>query len=163
VSVAATVNMAGGQPISLENLRGFRELTRRHGIRVILDATRIAENACFIQRRESGQQDRTIASIVRETCELTDGCTMSAKVVIYEGLHTYGRMAGRDTEAVAIGLEESVADDHIRARVYTQVHWEVVAESIFAAHQDRGKVRGLRMVYEPRYRRFFQARFEPLA
>jgi tyrosine phenol-lyase len=279
VSVAATVNMAGGQPISLENLRAVRELTRSHGIRVILDATRIAENAYFIQQREPGHEARSIASIVHETCSLTDGCTMSAKkdalvniggflamndddifeearnmVVIYEGLHTYGGMAGRDMEAVAIGLEESVADDHIRARVgqvlylgeklrqwgipivlpigghgifldakvflphvaqsqypaqalaaalyldsgvrtmergivsagrdkdtgieyrpklelvrvtiprrvYTQAHMDVVAESICAVHQERAGVRGLRMVYEPRYLRFFQARFEPL-
>jgi tyrosine phenol-lyase len=279
VSVAATVNMAGGQPISLENLRLVRELTARHGIRVILDATRVAENAYFIQQREPGRQGQTIASIVRETCSLTDGCTMSAKkdalvniggflalndwdvfeearnmVVIYEGLHTYGGMAGRDMEAVAIGLEESVADDHIRARVgqvlylgeklrqwgvpivlpigghgvfldakaflphieqsqypaqalaaavyldsgvrtmergivsagrdkdtgleyrpklelvrvtiprrvYTQAHMDVVAESILAVYQERTNMRGLRMVYEPRYLRFFQARFEPL-
>jgi tyrosine phenol-lyase len=279
VSIAATVNMAGGQPISLENLRAVRELTRRHGIRIILDATRVAENAYFIQQREPGQQGRTIAEIVRETCSLTDGCTMSAKkdalvniggflavndwevfeearnmVVIYEGLHTYGGMAGRDMEAVAIGLAESVDDEHIRARVgqvlylgdklrawgipivlpvgghgifldaraflphldqsvypaqalaaaiyldsgvrtmergivsagrdkdtglehrpklelvrvtiprrvYTQAHMDVVAESILAVYRDRGKIRGLRMVYEPRYLRFFQARFEPL-
>jgi tyrosine phenol-lyase len=142
VSVAATVNMAGGQPISLDNLRKVRELTARHGIRVIMDATRLAENAYFIQQREPGQEGRPIAEIVKEACSLTDGCTMSAKkdalvniggflavndreiyeeasnlVVVYEGLHTYGGMAGRDMEAVARGIEEALQDDHMRARV----------------------------------------------
>jgi tyrosine phenol-lyase len=133
ISVAATVNMAGGQPISLANLREVRALADRYGTRVILDATRVAENAWFIQQREPGQSHRSVAEIVRELCSLTDGCTMSAKkdplaniggflavnddriaeearnlVVVYEGLHTYGGMAGRDMEAVAIGIEESV-------------------------------------------------------
>ncbi len=279
VSMAATVNMAGGQPISIENLRAVRELTARHGIRVILDATRVAENAHFLQRREPHQAGRSVAAIVRELCSLSDGCTMSAKkdalvnmggflavndqalyeeasnlVVVYEGLHTYGGMAGRDMEAVARGIEESLADDHIHARVgqvlylgdklrewgipivlpigghgvfidtrrflpdipqehypaqalaaaiytdsgvrtmergivsagrnqdtgeenkpalelvrlaiprrvYTQAHMDVVAESVLAVHDERDRIRGLRMVYEPRYLRFFQARFEPL-
>jgi tyrosine phenol-lyase len=142
VTVSTSVNMAGGQPISLENLRQVRALTAKHGITVIHDATRVAENAYFIKEREPGCADKSIATIVREICDLTDGCTMSAKkdalvniggflavndervfdaarglVVIYEGLHTYGGMAGRDMEAVAIGLRESVAYDHIRARV----------------------------------------------
>jgi tyrosine phenol-lyase len=279
VSIAATVNMAGGQPISLENLRAVRELTAKHGVKIILDATRAAENAYFIQQREPGQKGRPIASIVKEMCSLTDGCTMSAKkdalvniggflavndtevyeearnlVVVYEGLHTYGGMAGRDMEAVARGIEESLNDDHIRARVgqvlylgnkmrdwgipivlpigghgvfldakaflphipqehypaqalaaaiyldsgvramergvvsagrdketgkeykpklelvrltiprrvYTQAHMDVVAESVLCVFEEKEKVRGLRMVYEPRYLRFFQARFEPL-
>jgi tyrosine phenol-lyase len=142
VTVSTSVNMAGGQPISLENLRQVRELTAKYGITVIHDATRVAENAYFIKQREPSCADKSIATIVREICDLTDGCTMSAKkdalvniggflavndervfdaarglVVIYEGLHTYGGMAGRDMEAVAIGLRESVAYDHIRARV----------------------------------------------
>jgi len=142
VSIATTVNMAGGQPIALANLREVRVLTRRHGIPIIHDATRVAENAYMIKTREPGQQDRSVAEIVREICDLTDGCTMSAKkdclvniggflavndeelyrraqnmVVIYEGLHTYGGMAGRDMEAVARGLEESLDYDHQRARV----------------------------------------------
>jgi tyrosine phenol-lyase len=142
VSVSTAVNMAGGQPISLENLRQVRELTDRHGIRIIHDATRVAENAYFVKEREPGYADKTIAQIVREICDLTDGCTMSAKkdalvniggflavndpevfdaarnmVVVYEGLHTYGGMAGRDMEAVAIGIRESVGYEHIKARV----------------------------------------------
>jgi tyrosine phenol-lyase len=142
VCVAATVNLAGGQPISLANLREVREYTQRHGIKVILDATRAVENAFFIQQREPGNRDKTLAEILLEICGLTDGATMSAKkdslvniggwlglrdaslaeraqnlVVIYEGLHTYGGLAGRDMEAMAIGIEESVQEDHIRSRI----------------------------------------------
>ena len=142
VSVATTVNMAGGQPISLENLREVRELTQKHGIPIIHDMTRVAENAYLIKEREPGYEDKSVESIVKEICSLTDGATMSAKkdalvniggflavnddelfdrarnmVVIYEGLHTYGGMAGRDMEALAIGITESVQYDHIRARV----------------------------------------------
>ncbi len=71
--------MAGGQPISLANLREVRALCDRHGIRIILDATRVAENAYFIKVREAECADMTIAEIVRALCDLTDGCTMSAK------------------------------------------------------------------------------------
>ncbi len=279
VSLAATVNMAGGQPVSMKNAKAVRELTARHGIKVFLDATRAAENAYFIQQREEGYQDTPIAAILKEFCSYTDGCTMSGKkdslvniggwlalndqelfdearnmVVVYEGLHTYGGMAGRDMEAMARGIEESVQDDHMRARigqveylgnrllewsipivepigghavyldarqfyphipqdqfpaqtlaaelyldsgvramergvvsagrdpatgdhryprlelvrltiprrVYTQAHMDVVAESVDAVYEEREKTRGLRMVYEPKYLRFFQARFERL-
>ena len=147
ISVAATVNLAGGQPISLANLRAVREYTRRHGIRVILDATRAVENAWFIQQRELGNRDKTIAEILLEMCACADGATMSGKkdslvniggwlglrddalaerarniVVVYEGLHTYGGLAGRDMEAMAIGIAESVEEDHIRTRI-GQVHY----------------------------------------
>jgi len=142
VSVAATVNLAGGQPISLANLKAVRDYAQQRGILVILDATRAVENAWFIQQREPGNRDRTIAEILRDICSLTDGATMSAKkdslvniggwlglrdpklaararnlVVVYEGLHTYGGLAGRDMEAMAIGIEESVQEDHIRSRI----------------------------------------------
>lgn len=279
VCVATTVNMAGGQPISLENLKAVRSYTRRHGIRIILDMTRVAENAYFIQQREPGYARRSVKSIVREICDQTDGATFSAKkdalvniggflalndakayeeasnlVVVYEGLHTYGGMAGRDMEAVAIGIEESVADDHMKARigqvvylgeqlikfgvpitepigghgifidarrflphlkqdqfpaqalaaeiyvdsgvramergivsagrnpktgkhhypklelvrltiprrVYTQAHMDVVAESVENVYLQRQKIKGLKMVFEPKYLRFFQARFTRL-
>jgi tyrosine phenol-lyase len=279
ISIAATVNMAGGQPIALANVKAVCELAHKHGIRVILDAARVVENAYFIQQREPGCQDRTIASIVKELCSYTDGCTMSAKkdplvniggflavndhaiyedaanlAVIYEGLHTYGGMAGRDMEALATGIEESLHEDHIRARVgqvlylgqklidagvpivlpvgghgvfldaraflphipqeqypaqalaaalyldsgvrsmergivsagrnketgeenkpklelvrltiprrvYTQAHMDVVAESVESVYAERAAIRGLKMVHEPKYLRFFQARFEPL-
>ena len=142
VAVAATVNMAGGQPISLANMREVRELTRPLGIRVILDGARAIENAWFIQQREPGQGRRLVADILRDMCGLADGMTMSAKkdslaniggwlalrdddladrarslVVLYEGLHTYGGLAGRDMEAIAVGIEESVNEDHIRSRI----------------------------------------------
>jgi tyrosine phenol-lyase len=279
VSLAATVNMAGGQPVSMANVRAVRELCDRHGIRVFLDATRLVENAFFIQEREAGYADRSIAAIALEFCSHTDAAWMSAKkdnlvniggwlavndetlfeelrnmVVVYEGLHTYGGMAGRDMEALAIGIAESMDDDHIRSRigqvrylgelltdwgipivqpvgghaifldarrfyphleqdlfpaqtlaaelyldsgirsmergiasagrdprtgdhyrpkleltrltiprrVYTQAHMDVVAESVKACFDTRDEARGLRMVYEPRYLRFFQARFEPI-
>ena len=140
VSMATSVNMAGGQPISMANIRGLRELTARYGIRIIHDATRVAENAYFIQQREPGYADRSTASIIKEICSCTDGATMSAKkdalvnisgflalneaevfeearnlVVVYAGLHTYGGLAGRDMEAMALGIAESVDDNHIRA------------------------------------------------
>jgi len=143
LSIAATVNMAGGQPISLANLRAIREIADRFGTLVMLDATRAVENAFFIQEREPGYADKTVAQILREMCDLTDGCTMSAKkdslvniggwiglrdpelaaqarnlCVVYEGLHTYGGLAGRDMEAIAVGIEESIDDNHIRARIY---------------------------------------------
>ena len=279
ISVAATVNMGGGQPISLANMKAVGELAGRYGIRVILDAARVVENAYFIQKREPGCGGRSIASIVKELCSYTDGCTMSAKkdpmvniggflavnehavyedaanlAVIYEGLHTYGGMAGRDMEALATGIEESLQEDHIRARVgqvlylgqklidagipivqpigghgvfldakgflphipqeefpaqalaaalyldsgiramergivsagrnketgennkpklelvrltiprrvYTQAHMDVVAESVESVFSERETIRGLHMVYEPKYLRFFQARFEPI-
>lgn len=142
VCMATTVNMAGGQPISMKNLKEVRALTQKHGIPIIHDMTRVAENAFFIKEREEGYAHLTIAEIVKEICSLTDGATMSAKkdalvniggflavnddeifdkarnmVVVYEGLHTYGGMAGRDMEALAIGIKESVEYDHIRARV----------------------------------------------
>lgn len=142
VSVAATVNMAGGQPISLANLREVRAYTECHGIKLILDATRAVENAWFIQQREPGQGRKAVAEILLEMCSLADGATMSGKkdslvniggwlglrdarladrarnlVVVYEGLHTYGGLAGRDMEAMAIGIEESVQEDHIRSRI----------------------------------------------
>jgi len=142
VSVAGTVNMAGGQPISMENLKAVRELTSRYGIKVFLDATRMCENAYFIQQREPGYENASIAAILLESCSYTDGCTMSAKkdslvniggwlavndldlfnrarnlVVVYEGLHTYGGLAGRDMQAMAQGIYESVQDEHIRSRI----------------------------------------------
>jgi tyrosine phenol-lyase len=142
VSVAGTVNMAGGQPISMANIKILREFCNQNGIRVYLDATRMYENAFFIQEREEGYGNKSIAEILKEFCSYTDGAWMSAKkdnlvniggwlavnheevaekarnmVVIYEGLHTYGGMAGRDMEALAIGIDEGVDDDQIHARV----------------------------------------------
>ncbi len=147
VSIATTVNMAGGQPISLGNLKALRKLTKKHNIPIVHDMTRVAENAWLIKEREEGYQDKTVKEIVFEICSLTDHATMSAKkdacvniggfmatndpkiyekaqnmVVVFEGLHTYGGMAGRDMEAVAIGISESVHDDYIRSRVGQTVY-----------------------------------------
>jgi len=141
VCVATAVNMAGGQPISMENMKQLREWCDKHKILVVHDMTRVSENAFFIKTREAGYENKTIAEIVYEICALTDVATMSAKkdpmvniggflamndpklydkacnlVVVYEGLHTYGGMAGRDMEALAIGIVESIQWDHIRAR-----------------------------------------------
>jgi tyrosine phenol-lyase len=279
LSIAGTVNMAGGQPISMANLRAVREVADGHGVMVILDATRAVENAYFVKEREPGYADRSVAEILLEMCGLTDGCTMSAKkdslvniggwvalndpelaaqarnlCVVYEGLHTYGGLAGRDMEAIAVGIEESVDDDHIRTRilqvrelgerleaagvpivepigghavfldarrfyphvpqdefpaqrlaaeiyldsgtrtmergivsagrdpetgahrhpalelvritvprrVYTSRHLAAVARSVADVHERRERTRGLEMVLEPTYLRFFQARFRPL-
>jgi tyrosine phenol-lyase len=142
MSLAATVNMAGGQPVSMANLRDLRALCAPHNISIYLDATRAVENAFFIQEREPGYHTRSLREILLEFCSYTDGAWMSAKkdslvniggwvavrdeelferlrglVVLYEGLHTYGGLAGRDMEAMAIGIEESVQDDHIRSRI----------------------------------------------
>jgi tyrosine phenol-lyase len=142
VSLAGTVNMAGGQPVSMECARSLHDLCDRHGIRLFLDATRMVENAFFIKEREAGYADKTIAEILREFCSYTDGAWMSAKkdslvniggwlalndpdlfeearnlVVVFEGLHTYGGLAGRDMQAMAIGIRESVQEEQIRARI----------------------------------------------
>ena len=147
VSVAATVNLAGGQPIALSNLRAVSDYCHARGIHVILDATRAVENAWFIQQREQGMRDQTVAGILRMLCDCADGATMSGKkdslvniggwlglrdahlaeqarglVVVFEGLHTYGGLAGRDMEAMAIGIRESVEEDYIRSRI-GQVHY----------------------------------------
>ncbi|MFQ3667726.1 MAG: tyrosine phenol-lyase [Fimbriimonadaceae bacterium] len=277
--LAATVNMAGGQPVSMENVRSARDLCARYGVPIMMDATRAVENAYFIQQREPGYASKSVADILLEFCSYTDGATMSGKkdplvniggwlslnddalaekarnlVVVYEGLHTYGGMAGRDMEAMARGIVESVQDDHIRARVgqveylgellvewqipivrpigghavyldarrfypdmpqdrfpaqtlaaelyrdsglramergivsagrdrttgrhhypklelvrltiprrvYTQAHMDVAAESVLSVYQRQAKPKGLEMVYEPEYLRFFQARFAPI-
>lgn len=278
ICVAATVNMAGGQPISLANLREVYLYCRERGIKVFLDATRAMENAYLIKEREAGYADKTLAQILLEMCSYSDGCTMSGKkdllvniggflalndpdifeearnmVVVYEGLHTYGGLAGRDMEAMAIGIEEAVREDHMRARigqvryvaekllalgipivtpvgghavfidaskflphldqlqfpaqtlaaelylesgirtmergivsagrnrngennrpklelvrltfprrVYTQAHCDVLVEAVAAVYERRENIAGLEMKYEPKYLRFFQARFEPL-
>ncbi|MBP9152522.1 MAG: tyrosine phenol-lyase [Flavobacteriales bacterium] len=279
ICIATTVNMAGGQPISMANLKALRELTAKHGIAVIHDMTRVAENAFMIQQLEEGYANTPVQEIVKEICSYTDGATMSAKkdamvniggfmatndydvfeearnlVVVYEGLHTYGGLAGRDMEAMAIGIAESVQDKHIAARVgqvqylgrklheagvpivlpvgthgifldakrflphltqdqfpaqllaaelylesgvramergvvsagrnketgenyypqlelvrltiprrvYTQAHMDVVAEAVERVYERSSELKGLKMIYEPKYLRFFQARFEHL-
>ena len=143
VSFETNVNMAGGQPASLANIRAVHALCEEHGIPVMLDATRAIENAWFIQQREAGNEDRSVGEILREICDLSEGATMSSKkdnlvniggflavrdaelarrarsmLVAFEGLHTYGGMSGRDMQALATGIREMVAtDDHVAARI----------------------------------------------
>ncbi|HEY8706326.1 MAG TPA: tyrosine phenol-lyase [Gaiellaceae bacterium] len=142
VSLAGTVNMAGGQPVSMANVKALRGFCDEHGIRLFLDSTRMVENSWFIQEREEGYAEKSVAEILLEFCSYTDGAWMSAKkdslvniggwlalndedlfeearnlVIVFEGLHTYGGLAGRDMEAMAIGIEESVQDDHVRSRI----------------------------------------------
>ena len=279
ICLAATVNMAGGQPVSMQNARELYALCKKHKIAVFMDATRAVENAYFIQEREEGYADKTLAQILKEFCSYTDGATMSAKkdslaniggwlamndyglfeeacnlVVVYEGLQTYGGMSGRDMEVLAIGIKESVQDDYMHSRigqvrylgdllldwgvpitrpigghavfldaakfypqipqeefpaqtlaadlylesgvrsmergivsagrnkatgenyhpkleltrltiprrVYTQAHMDIVAESVKNLFDVREQKKGLKMMYEPKYLRFFQARFERL-
>lgn len=279
ISVAGTVNMAGGQPVSMQNIKEVKQVAEKYGIKVVLDATRAVENAFFIKEREPGYADKTIEEILFEFCSYTDAATMSGKkdllvniggfvavndwnlfeelrnlVVVYEGLHTYGGLAGRDMEAMARGIEEAVQYDHIRSRikqieyfgnkllennipivkpigghavfldakafydhipqinfpaqklaadlyiesgvrsmergivsagrnketgdhnypklelvrltfprrVYMQSHLDVAAYAVNELYEKRHQAKGLKMVYEPKYLRFFQARFEEL-
>lgn len=279
ITIGATVNMAGGQPISMENLRLVYQLSQKNNIKVVFDATRAMENAFFIKKREKRFENKTIKEILLEMCSYSDAATMSGKkdllvniggflainddtifeearnmVVIYEGLHTYGGLAGRDMEAMARGIQEACQYDHLQARigqveyvgnrllelgvpivtpigghaifldakkfypqleqlkfpaqtlaaelylesgiramergivsagrnketgdhyypklelvrltfprrVYTQAHCDVTVESVYEVWQNRESVKGLKMIYEPKYLRFFQARFEKL-
>ncbi|WP_207636519.1 tyrosine phenol-lyase [Desulfitobacterium hafniense] len=142
ICLAVTVNLAGGQPVSLENMKAVHELAHKHGIKVFFDATRCVENAYFIKKREAGYQDKAIKDILLEMMSYADGATMSGKkdcmvniggflamnddelflrakelVVVYEGMPSYGGMAGRDMEAMAIGITESVDYAYIEHRV----------------------------------------------
>lgn len=142
ICVAVTVNLAGGQPVSMENIRAVRELTKKHGIKIMFDATRCIENSYFIKEREEAYKDKSIEEIVKEMFSYGDGATMSGKkdclvniggflalndealfqkatqlVVLFEGMPSYGGLAGRDMEAMARGIRESVDYYYIKHRV----------------------------------------------
>ncbi len=142
ICLAVTVNLAGGQPVSMGNIKAVSELAHKNGIKVMYDATRCVENAYFIKTREEGYEDVSIKDIVREMFSYGDGCTMSGKkdcitniggflcvndkdlytqatamVVQFEGMPSYGGLAGRDMEAMAIGIREAMDYDYISHRV----------------------------------------------
>ena len=142
VMITVTNNSGGGQPVSMANMKEVAAVCRAFGCPLYLDACRISENAYFIKLRESEYAEKSVRHIVREMCDLADGCTMSAKkdaivniggflatrnaelaqqgqnlLILTEGFPTYGGLAGRDLEAMAVGLQEGMEEDYLQYRI----------------------------------------------
>ena len=167
--LTVTNNTGGGQPVSMANIRAYAKLLKAYGKPLILDVCRFAENAMFIKMREDGYQNTPIKAIVQEMFSYCDGCTMSAKkdgmvniggfivlrsdewmdaarnvLIMTEGFPTYGGLAGRDLEALAVGLEEGMQEDYLRYRLRTA---EYLGERLEAAGVGFVKPTGGHAVY----------------
>jgi tryptophanase len=167
--ITVTNNTGGGQPVSMANIRAYAALLKKHGKPFIMDVCRFAENAMFIKLREDGYQNTSIKAICQEMFSYADGCTMSAKkdgmvniggfimlrsdewldpvrnmLILTEGFPTYGGLAGRDLEALAVGLEEGMEEDYLRYRLRTA---EYLGEKLAAAGVGFVKPTGGHAVY----------------
>lgn len=167
--ITVTNNTGGGQPVAMANIRAYAALLKKYGKPLVMDVCRFAENAMFIKMRESGYENTSVRAIAQEMFSYADGATMSAKkdgmvniggfivlrsdewldevrndLIMMEGFPTYGGMAGRDLEALAVGLEEGLDEDYLRYRLRTA---EYLGEKLDAAGVGFVKPTGGHAVY----------------